>query len=65
MTKHPEPEDLFAERAGRFDQHYDTTRGRVRFRVLHEQLKEVLPAPPGRYPRRGGRYRKIRVGARC
>jgi len=46
MTKHSEPEDLFAERAGRFDQHYDTTRGRVRFRVLHEQLKEVMSAPP-------------------
>ena len=46
MTKHSEPEDLFAERAGWFDQHYDTTRGRVRFRVLQEQLKEVLQAPP-------------------
>lgn len=46
MTKHSEPEDLFAERAGWFDQHYDTMRGCVRFRVLREQLKEVLPAPP-------------------
>ena len=46
MTRHPEPEDPFAEKAGWFDQHYDTTRGHVRFRVLREQLKEVLPAPP-------------------
>lgn len=46
MTKHSEPEDLFAESAGWFDQHYDTTRGRIRFRVLREQLKEVLPPPP-------------------
>lgn len=46
MTKHQEPEDLFAEKARWFDRHYDTTRGRVRFRVLREQLKEVLPAPP-------------------
>lgn len=46
MTKHPEPEDPFAEKAGWFDQHYDTTRGRVRFRVLREQLREVLPSPP-------------------
>lgn len=46
MTKHPEPEDPFAEKAGRFDQHYYTTRGRVRFRVLREQLREVLPVPP-------------------
>ncbi len=46
MTKHPEPGDSFAEKAGWFDQHYDTTRGRVRFRVLRQQLREVLPAPP-------------------
>ena len=51
---HLEPEDPFAEKAGWFDQHYDTTRGRVRFRVLRDQLKEVLPAPPATVLDAGG-----------
>lgn len=39
--------DPFAGKAKRFDRYYDDTlRGRVRFRILREQLREVLPAPP-------------------
>ncbi len=54
MTNHLEPEDLFAGTAGWFDQHYDAVRGRVRFRVLREQLKEVLPTPPASVLDAGG-----------
>lgn len=54
MMNHPEPEDRFAEKAEWFDQHYDTARGRVRFRVLRDQLKEVLPAPPATVLDAGG-----------
>jgi len=62
MTKHPEPEDLFAEKAGWFDQHYDTMRGRVRFRLLREQLKEVLPAPPADILDAGGGTGRFAAG---
>ncbi len=42
-----ESRDPFAERAGWFDRHYDdSVRGRVRLRVLREQLKRELPSPP-------------------
>lgn len=42
--------DQFAERAGWFDRHYydDSVRGRVRLRVLREQLRRGLPAPPAK-----------------
>ncbi len=38
--------DAFEGKAEWFDRHYESTRGRVRFRVLREQLKEALPPPP-------------------
>jgi S-adenosylmethionine-dependent methyltransferase len=42
-----ESRDPFAERAGWFDRHYDdSVRGRVRLRILHEQLRRELPSPP-------------------
>lgn len=42
----PEARDPFAGKAEWFDRHYDTARGRVRLRVLREQLGEALPATP-------------------
>jgi len=38
--------DSFDSKAEWFDRHYESVRGRVRFRVLREQLMEVLPPPP-------------------
>ncbi len=43
----PGAQEPFARRAEWFDRHYyQTVRGRVRFQVLREQLKENLPQPP-------------------
>ena len=49
MTK-----DAFGGKAEWFDQHYEGVRGRVRFRVLREQLKEALPPPPAAILDAGG-----------
>jgi len=38
--------DPFDAKAEWFDRHYEDVRGRVRFRVLREQLKDALPPPP-------------------
>ena len=47
----PEP---FDGKAARFDRHYEGVRGRVRLRVLREQLKEALPPPPASVLDAGG-----------
>ena len=46
--------DPFDEKAEWFDRHYEGVRGRVRFRVLREQLKEALPPPPASVLDAGG-----------
>lgn len=46
--------DQFDEKAAWFDRHYEGVRGRVRFRVLREQLKEALPPPPASVLDAGG-----------
>jgi S-adenosylmethionine-dependent methyltransferase len=48
MMRPEEIRDRFTEKAEWFDRHYDSARGRVRFRVLQEQLRRELPAPPAR-----------------
>ncbi len=44
----------FDGKAEWFDRHYEDVRGRVRFRVLREQLKEALPPPPAAILDAGG-----------
>jgi S-adenosylmethionine-dependent methyltransferase len=44
----------FDERAEWFDAHYDTTRGRIRLRLVLERLREMLPPPPARVLDAGG-----------
>ena len=44
----------FDERAEWFDAHYDSTRGRIRLRLVLERLRETLPRPPARVLDVGG-----------
>lgn len=44
----------FDERAGWFDAHYGTTRGRIRLALVLERLRETLPPPPARVLDAGG-----------
>ncbi len=44
----------FDGKAEWFDRHYEGVRGRVRFRVLREQLKGALPPPPAEVLDAGG-----------
>lgn len=46
--------ESFDGKAAWFDRHYDGMRGRVRFRVLREQLREALPPPPAAVLDAGG-----------
>lgn len=44
----------FDERAEWFDEHYATTRGRIRLQLVLERLRETLPPPPARVLDAGG-----------
>jgi S-adenosylmethionine-dependent methyltransferase len=46
--------DRFAEKSGWFDEHYSTTRGRVRLALVLERMRERLPPPPARILDAGG-----------
>jgi ubiquinone/menaquinone biosynthesis C-methylase UbiE len=51
----------FDERAEWFDDHYATTRGRVRLSLLLERLVELLPPPPARILDAGGGSGRVAV----
>jgi SAM-dependent methyltransferase len=44
----------FDERAEWFDAHYNSTRGRIRLRLVLERLRETFPSPPARVLDAGG-----------
>jgi SAM-dependent methyltransferase len=46
--------DRFAGKAEWFDAHYESTRGRVRLRLVLERLRKSLPLPPARVLDAGG-----------
>jgi S-adenosylmethionine-dependent methyltransferase len=46
--------DRFAEKSEWFDEHYSTTRGRVRLALVLERIRERLPPPPARVLDAGG-----------
>lgn len=46
--------DVFASKAEWFDEHYSTTRGRVRLALVLERVRRRLPPPPARILDAGG-----------
>jgi len=50
----PDVRDRFASKARWFDEHYATTRGRVRLALVLERIRRRLPEPPARILDAGG-----------
>jgi SAM-dependent methyltransferase len=50
----PPSEDRFAGKSAWFEDHYATTRGRIRLELVLERLNRILPRPPARILDAGG-----------